>query len=74
MVAVEAEGSDEQANSQAAAQLLTKAFGLGYPVPLVKAILSYTATFARSSSDATHGFPQIIRRLPSFTKRQFLES
>ncbi|PPJ56874.1 hypothetical protein CBER1_11105 [Cercospora berteroae] len=74
MIAVGAEESDEQANFQAAAQLLTKAFGLGYPVPLVKAILSYTATLARSSSATTHGFLQLTRSLPIFTKRQFLES
>ncbi|KAF2217430.1 hypothetical protein CERZMDRAFT_108169 [Cercospora zeae-maydis SCOH1-5] len=57
------EGFDELATSQAAAQLLVKAFGLGYPVVLAKAILTYTASLRK-----------IMGNVPKFTRRQFLEN
>ncbi|KAI5366456.1 putative telomere length regulation protein [Septoria linicola] len=60
--------------AKAAAQLLARAFSFGYPVPLVKGALSYLVTSSMTSPSTVDGFQSMRSQLPSFAKRQLIES
>lgn len=59
---------------KAAADLLAKSFGVGYPIPLIRSTLLLFINGAMRETSDHSGLSGPVRALPSFGKRQFVES